>query len=490
MSRVGEGVSEEAPSEHASSHCVGAATLPLLMPSEMKTPGPPAPSRRPRVVILGAGFGGLNAAQGLRKAPVDVTLIDRTNHHLFQPLLYQVAAGVLSPSDIAHPIRTLLRRQRNAEVMLGDVASIDPERQVVILRDLTREIAYDYLILATGACHSYFHHPEWEDRAPGLKSLHDALEIRRRFVLALEEAERTEDPELRHALMTIVVVGAGPTGVELAGILPDLLSRGMRREFRHIDPSRVRVLLVEGGPRVLPTFDESLSERAHHDLQALGVEVRTDAIVTHVSKDAVLVGEERIATRTVLWAAGNQASPLTGTVDAPLDRAGRALVAPDLSLPDHPNVFVIGDAAAVPLHPSDEELASGSRLDSSGNEAGIRQAKGGAQEFVPAVAPAATQMGRHAAKMIIRSIREEPRTAFRYRDKGALATIGRNRAVAHIGRFKLTGRIAWFFWLFVHLMYLVGFRNRIIVFVDWAYAYFTYRPGARIVVGSSDTSEA
>jgi NADH:ubiquinone reductase (H+-translocating) len=408
---------------------------------------------RPRVVIIGGGFGGLSAARALRGADVDVTLIDRTNHYLFQPLLYQVAAGVLSPADIAMPTRFLLRRQRNATVLMADVTDINTERRTIHADSLI--IPFDFLIVATGSRHSYFGHPEWEPLAPGLKTLEDARTIRHRFLRAFEEAEKSSDPVDQDALLTFVIVGGGPTGVELAGVLPTIAAKGLRPDFRRVDPGRVRVLLLEGGPRLLPTFPESLSARASRDLDGLGVRCRTDARVTRITEDAVYVGDERIPTRTVFWAAGNAVSPLVRRLGATVDRGGRAIVEPDLSLPGASHIFVVGDAAAV--------------VDPRTNTS------------VPGVAPAANQMGTHAARMILRSLAGEPRKPFHYRNKGELAVIGRNRAVADFGRVQVTGFIGWWLWLTVHIAYLAGFRNRVMVLLEWAYAYFTFRPGARLI---------
>jgi NADH dehydrogenase len=385
-----------------------------------------------------------------------VTLIDRTNYHVFQPLLYQVATAGLAPSDITSPIRWMLRRQRNVTVVMAEVDAIDPGRRIVVIDGGQREIAYDYLIAATGARHSYFGHGEWEAHAPGLKSLEDALEIRRRFLLAFEKAEKTDDAEERRALLTFVLVGGGPTGVELAGVMQEI-ARGMRRDFRRIDTRQTRVLLLEGGPRVLPSFPESLSRRAYKDLIDLGVEVRVNALVTRVAPDAVWVSDERITTRTIFWAAGNEASPIGRSLGSRHDRAGRVEVQPDLSIAEHPEVFVIGDLAIV-------------RQDG---------------KQVPAVAPAAIQMGAVAARNIRRDLRGEPRVSFRYRNKGDLATIGRYKAIADFGKFHVTGRLAWWFWLFVHIMYLVGFRNRLSVLLQWAYAYFTYQRGVRLITFQS-----
>lgn len=420
----------------------------------------------PHVVILGGGFAGLAAARALKKAPVSVTVIDRTNHYLFQPLLYQVATGVLSPADVAVPIRVLLRKQKNATVLLADVDGIDLDARTVTADGGTMRVSFDYLIVATGSRHSYFGHPEWERAAPGLKTLDDAREIRRRFLMALERAEKSADTTEHAALMTFVVIGGGPTGVELAGILPTIAQKGFKHDFRRIDPRRVRVLLLEGGPRLLPTFDKSLSERAFRDLTALGVQCRTNAMVTRVTSEAVYLGEERIDTRTVFWAAGNAASPLVRTMRVPTDRMGRAHVLPDLSIASHRNVFVVGDAASAVM---------ASVVPGAGDHAF------NAQQYVPGLASAANQMGAHAARMILNAEENRIRTPFKYRDKGEMAVIGRGLAVASLGRVKLTGPLAFYAWLFVHLLYLAGFRNRLSVMLEWAYAYFTYRPGARLL---------
>ena len=412
--------------------------------------------RRPQVVIVGGGFGGLTAARAFRHSAVDVTLIDRVNHHTFQPLLYQVATATLNPSDITAPIRHVLRYQRNATVMLSDVVGVDVAQRSVTIEEMPgrhRDIAYDYLILAAGARHSYFGHDQWERDAPGLKTIDDALEIRRRFLLAFERAELTDDPTERAEYMTIVVVGGGPTGVELAGLMPDVL-RGVRRDFRHIDPTRARVVLIEGGPRLLPAFPEEISNRALADLRELGVEVRLNSIVTRVEPTSACIGDDCIPTRTIFWAAGNAASPLARFLGAPLDRAGRVLVLPDLSISDHPEVFVVGDMAALT------------------DVRGVR---------VPGCAPAANQEGKRAAENIKLLLRDEATVPFRYRNKGDLATIGRYKAVADFGSFRVVGWIAWWFWLLVHIMYLVGFRNRASVLLQWAYSYFTYQRGVRLI---------
>lgn len=408
----------------------------------------------PRIAIIGGGFAGLYAARALKRRDVAVTLIDKHNYHLFQPLLYQVATAALNPSDIAAPIRAVVRKQPNVDVVLGEATSIDVARKTVVLSDAA--VAYDYLIVATGATHSYFGHPEWEERAPGLKTIDDALEIRRRVLLAFEAAEREDDPAKQRAWLTFVVVGAGPTGVELAGALSEIARQTMLRDFRRINPASARVLLVEGRDRVLPPYPPDLSEKAAEQLRALGVEIVTGGVVTEITGDHVQIGDQSIATRTVLWAAGVQASPLAGSLGVPLDRAGRVLVEPDLTIPGHPEVFVVGDLAAV------------------------KQDDG---SFVPGVAPAAIQEGLHAARSVERLIDGKPAERFRYRDKGSLATIGRAAAVAEIGKLKLSGFIAWFAWLAIHIFFLIGFRNRFLVITQWAWAYVTYQRGARLITG-------
>jgi len=448
------------------------------------TATPPSPGR-PRVVILGAGFAGLNVAKRLGRADVDVTVVDRTNHHLFQPLLYQVATATLAPSDITVPIRWVLRRQRNTRVLMASADRVDVERRLVVLDGGARELPYDYLVVATGARHSYFGHDEWEAVAPGLKSIADAYDMRRRFLTAFELAEKETDPAVREALQTFVVVGGGPTGVELAGILPDTAKYALHEDFRIIDTRKTRVLLLEGGPRLLPAFPETLSAVAARDLQQLGVEVRTNSVVSRVEPDAVYVGPERIATRTVFWAAGNVASPLGHSLGAPVDRAGRVEVLADLSIPGHPEVFVLGDLAAVRLDAED----AGETSARSWQGAAVKDAPAPTPatapapppRFVPGVAPAAMQMGKHAATNILARIAGRPTRPFRYLDKGNLATIGRHRAVADFGRLRVSGQIAWWMWLFIHLLYLVGFRNRVSVLVQWAYAYFTYQRGVRLI---------
>jgi NADH dehydrogenase len=411
-------------------------------------------ARRPHVVIVGGGFAGLRAARRLGRADVDVTLVDRTNHHLFQPLLYQVATAVLAPSDITIPIRYVLRSQRNVTVLMAEVREIDVATRTLHMDDARLPLSYDYLILAAGARHSYFGHDDWEDDAPGLKSIADAYELRRRFLTAFELAEKEPDPAEQQAYLTFVIIGGGPTGVELAGIIPDTAS-AFRKDYRNIDTCERKVILLEGGPRLLAAFPERLSDQARRDLERLGVEVRLQKVVTRIEPDAVYVGDERIPTHTVFWAAGNAASPLGRLLGTPLDRAGRVQVEPDLSVPGHPEVFVVGDMAAV----------------SVGGQA------------VPGVAPAANQMGDHAAKQVLATLAGKPRVPFRYTNKGDLATIGRHKAVARFGRFQLAGYLAWFIWLFVHIMYLVGFRNRLSVLVQWGYAYLTYQRGVRLISG-------
>jgi NADH:ubiquinone reductase (H+-translocating) len=408
---------------------------------------------RPRVVIIGGGFGGIAAAKALRRANADVTVIDRTNHFTFQPLLYQVATAALAPSDITAPIRWILRRQKNTEVLMAEVRDIDTARRVVRIDDELREIPYDYLIVATGSRHAYFGHHEWEPNAPGLKTIEDATEIRRRFLLAFELAEKSEDERAREEYLTFAIVGGGPTGVELSGALPFIAKKALAPDFRRIDTRRTRVVLIEAGPRILPTFPEGLAAHATQDLKDLGVEVRVNSPVTGVGPDGVSIGGEKIRARTVFWAAGNNASPLGGLLGGPLDRAGRIQVNPDLSVPGHPEIFVVGDLAA---------LVQDGRP-------------------VPGVGPAAIQEGKSAGKNIVRELRRQPRKKFHYRNKGDLATIGRSRAIADLGWIRFAGRLAWFFWLFVHIMYLVGFRNRANVLLEWAYDYFTYQHGARLI---------
>ncbi|HJQ40095.1 MAG TPA: NAD(P)/FAD-dependent oxidoreductase [Thermoanaerobaculia bacterium] len=409
----------------------------------------------PHIVILGGGFGGLYAARGLRDAEAQITLVDRHNYHLFQPLLYQVATAALNPSDIAAPIRSILRHQKNLSVILGEATSIDVNGKRVQLAD-GAALSYDFLVVATGATHSYFNHPEWERFAPGLKSIDDALEIRRRVLLAFEAAEREEDPAKQQEWLTFVIIGAGPTGVELAGALSEIARQTMVRDFRHIRSESARVILVEGKERVLPPYPPSLSASAQRQLEKLGVEVITGAVATEVNDHEVCLGDRTIPTRTVLWGAGVQASPLAQTLGVPLDRAGRVLVEPDLTIPGHKDVFVIGDLAAV------------KQYDGS---------------YVPGVAPAAIQEGNHVAYNLDRALEGQPLRAFHYRDKGSLATIGRASAVADFGKIKMGGFLAWIAWLAIHIFFLIGFRNRFLVITQWAWAYLTYQRGARLITG-------
>ncbi|MBI2395499.1 MAG: NAD(P)/FAD-dependent oxidoreductase [Deltaproteobacteria bacterium] len=418
--------------------------------------------RLPHVVILGAGFGGLTAAQSLRRAPVRVTVVDRRNHHLFQPLLYQVAMAGLSPADIASPIRSVLRGQRNATVLLAEVTSIDLERRVLQLSDGTLE--YDYLIYAPGTQNSYFGHDEWERFAPGLKSIEDAVEIRRRVLVAFERAERAIDDDERKRLLTFVVIGGGPTGVELAGAIAELSKTVLAREFRRTDPARTKVILIEAGPRILPSFDEELSLRAVDQLSDLGVDVRLGARVNAIDQDGVVIAQraadgraetERVEARTVLWGAGVAPTPLAKTLGVPLDRGGRVIVEPDLTLPGHREAFAIGDAVAF-LHTPDGKP-------------------------LPGVSPVAMQQARTVARSIVRAMHGEAHERFEYFDKGTMATIGRKRAIAQTGALRLTGFAAWLTWLVVHIWYLIGFRNRLAVMFGWAYSYFTYKRGARLI---------
>jgi NADH dehydrogenase len=422
---------------------------------------------RHRVVILGGGFGGLYAARSLKHTDVDVTLIDRRNFHLFQPLLYQVATGALSPGEIASPLRYVLNRQKNARVLLGEAVDIDVDRREVVLKDAGHQ-PYDTLIVATGSTHSYFDHPEWEALAPGLKTVEDATEIRSRILRAFERAEEDADPESRRAHLTFVVVGGGPTGVELAGALGEISRDTLKKDFRRIDPADANIFLIEGADRLLPSYPPGLSRAAERSLIKLGVQSRTGALVTGIDERGVTIrtgkSETRIPAKTVLWAAGVQASPL-GKVLADrtglkLDRAGRVPVEPDLSVAGHPEILIVGDLA--------QFLENGKQL--------------------PGVAPTAMQQGHYAAKLIGQRLRHEKAGPFKYLDKGSLATIGRNAAVAHIGPFNFSGFLAWFIWLFVHILYIVEFENRLLIVVQWAYDYFTHNRGARLITGQWDKS--
>jgi NADH dehydrogenase len=411
------------------------------------------PNSRPHVVVVGGGFAGLSAVRALRRAPVRVTIVDRRNHHLFQPLLYQVATAALNPGDIAYPIRSVLRAQPNARTLLARVDGIDVAARTLRLAD--GALSYDYLLLACGASHSYFGHDGWAAWAPGLKTIEDALEIRRRVLSAFEAAEREPDPAQLARILTFVVVGAGPTGVELAGALSEIGRLTVAKDFRAFDPRRLRVVLVEGADRVLPPYSEKLSASARRQLEQLGVEVRLDAMVTRIDQTGVWLGDEHVEARTVLWAAGVEASPLGRALAAPVDRAGRVLVEPDLRVPGHDNVFVAGDL----MH-----------LEQDG-------------ELVPGVAPAAIQAGRAAARNIRALVAGRATKPFRYLDKGSLATIGRARAVGQIGRMQFSGWFAWWVWWVVHIAYLIGFRNRIAVMMGWAWQYFLFSRGARLITG-------
>jgi NADH dehydrogenase len=412
---------------------------------------------QPRVVIIGGGFGGLSAARALRRAPVEVRLIDRRNHHVFQPLLYQVATAGLSPGDIASPIRWILRRHRNLHVWLAEVQAIDPARRLVRLAD--GEVPYDYLIVAAGATHAYFGHDEWRPHAPGLKTLEDALDMRRRVLRAFEQAERESDRQAQRRLLTFVVIGGGPTGVELAGSLAEISRHALANDFRAIDPESARIILIEGGPAVLPSYPADLSQFARRALERLGVAVWTGSVVTDVSAGCVRVGEETIDAGTVLWAAGVSASPLGATLGAPRDRAGRVLVQDDLTVPGHPEISVVGDLAAFP-------------------------APGGG--WLPGVAQVAMQQAAHAAANIERQVAGQTPRPFVYRNLGNLATIGRNSAVADLPRFRMKGWPAWLFWLFVHIFNLIGFRNRLSVMTQWAFSYMTYQRSVRLITGNDE----
>jgi len=408
----------------------------------------------PRVVILGAGFAGLTAARTLAGADVRVTVVDRRNHHLFAPLLYQVATAALSPGDIAYPIRAILRNQPNTRVLLGDAVAVDPARRELVLTD--ERIPYDYLILASGSRHAYFGHDAWEKDAPGLKTLEDALEIRRRILLAFERAEREPDPARRRRLLTFVLVGGGPTGVELAGAISEISRRVIVHDFRSIDPREARIVLAEAGPRILPAYTADSSARAEGTLRRRGVEVRTATPITDVDADGVVAGTERIDAGTVLWCAGVAASPLAASLGATRDRAGRVAVDRDLSVPEHPEIFVAGDLALFPYQTG---------------------------QPLPGVAQVAIQQGRQAARNVLRDAARQPRQPFHYQDRGNMAVIGRAAAVAEIAGVRLSGYAAWLVWCFVHILYLIGFRNRFVVMFEWAWSYFSDQRGARLITG-------
>jgi NADH dehydrogenase len=413
----------------------------------------------PHVVIVGAGFAGLAAAKALAGGPFNVTIVDRHNYHLFQPLLYQVATAGLSPADIAAPIRGIVRGEGRCAVQLAKVLGIDASTQIVVTDRCA--IPYDYLILATGARHAYFGNDAWEPVAPGLKKIEDATELRRRILVAFERAETERSAEERRRLLTFVVVGGGATGVEMAGAIAELAKKALAADFRNIDPRETTVLLVEAGSRLLPSFDEQLSKYARKALQSLGVTVLLNSAVSDCSPDGVVVADRRIESRTIAWAAGVRASPAGKWLGVETDRAGRALVNPDLSVPGHPNVFVIGDTA----HVVDEE-----------------------GKMLPGVATVAKQQGQYVAKLLKRRAREETLPPFRYRDPGSMATIGRSRAVAEIKGFKLTGLPAWLLWSLVHIYFLVGFRSRLVVAMSWIWSYVTFERGSRLITGSDDTA--
>jgi NADH dehydrogenase len=411
---------------------------------------------RPHVVIIGAGFGGLKAAESLSKLPVEITVLDRKNHHTFQPLLYQVATAGISPAEIAAPIRDILRKHENVEVLLGEVLGFDLAQRRIMLHNW--ELTYDYLIVAAGAMHAYFGHDEWEPMAPGLKTVEDALEIRRRILLAYELAEREAALHGTHRPLNFIVVGAGPTGVELAGTLAEIARKSLAENFRNIDPTKTRVLLVEAGPSILSAYPEDLRRSAVKQLEHLGVEVRSNSAVSDVRDGQVGIGNDVISAEVVLWAAGVSASPLGRELGAPVDRAGRVLVEPDLSIPGHREVFVIGDLASM--------------KDKHGRP-------------LPGVAPVAMQQGKCVGRQIAADLAGKPRETFHYLDKGSLATIGRAAAIAQFGKIHLSGLTAWLSWLFIHIFFLIGFRNRIIVMFQWFWSYLTYERAARLITGES-----
>lgn len=412
----------------------------------------PQTNSNPHVVIIGAGFGGLYAVKNLARGPFRITIIDRSNHHLFQPLLYQVATAAVSPGDIAQPIRHIFRRFQNVQVLMASAENVDLENRRVELSE--GFVAYDYLIVATGATHAYFGHDEWERVAPGLKSLEDAIEMRRMFLVAFEEAEKESDPKRRQALMRFVIVGAGPTGVELAGTMADVARHALSKEFRNIDPTEAHVILLEGGARVLSSYLPKLSESAKKQLEKKGVQVRTNALVTKIEKGAVYIGDEKIETESIFWAAGVAASPLGKFFGIPTDRSGRVKVNPDLTIETHPEIYVIGDLAAV--------------VDAEGKQ-------------VPGVAPAAIQMGQYAAKAIRAKFKGKSIKPFVYWDKGNFATIGRSAAVGYVWKLKFSGFIAWMGWLLIHVFFLIGFRNRLFVILEWAWTYLLFNMSARLI---------
>jgi NADH:ubiquinone reductase (H+-translocating) len=418
-------------------------------------------SRRHRVVIVGAGFGGLSAAQGLARADVDVTIIDRQNHHTFQPLLYQVATAGLSPADIAYPIRSILRSQANAEVVLAEVTGVDIEARKVLMND--RSLDYDTLVIATGASHAYFGRDDWAAVAPGLKTINDATALRRNILIAFEKAETESDPDERRRLQTFVVIGGGPTGVEMAGAIAELSKRTMAADFRHIDPRKTRVVLIEGGKQLLAAFDPELSDKARKALEHIGVDVRLGRPVVDCDREGVSFGDTRIESRTIIWAAGVKASPAGQWLAAVSDHVGRVKVDPDLTLPWHPEVFVIGDTA--------------------------HAAKSDGKPL-PGIAAVAKQQGIDVAQRIKARLEGKELPEFRYRDRGSMATIGRKSAVAHIGRWRLSGGFAWVLWCFAHVYFLIGFRNRMVVVANWIWNYMTFQRGARLITGVGTTPQS
>lgn len=415
---------------------------------------------RQKVVIIGGGFGGLNVAKSLNSAPLDVLIVDKTNHHLFQPLLYQVATAALSPGEIGTPIREILRDQNNTTVIMGDVIKIDKQAKQITFGN-GEKASYDYLVVATGARHSYFGHSEWEEFAPGLKTLQDALAIREKILVSFEKAERLQKTEEAEKYLNFICIGGGPTGVEMAGAIAEVAYKTMFKNFRHINPAHSKIYLVEALPHILPTLPQSLGSRAQKDLEKMGVIVWTNRRVMNVTSEGVQVDDEFLPCQNVIWAAGNQGSPLLKTLDVELDRAGRVMVQPDLSIPGHPEVFVIGDAA---------------------------NCKGADGKPLPGIAPTAIQMAKYVAHLVGKEIAPDKRKPFKYFDKGMMATIGKSKAVAVVGKFKFAGFFAWLAWSFIHIVYLIGFRNRFSVMIEWFYIFFTGQRGVRIVYKSIDES--
>ena len=411
---------------------------------------------RQRVVIIGAGFGGLNVAKSLKKTPFDILVVDKTNHHLFQPLLYQVAGAALSPGEIGIPIREILRKNQNTTVLMGDVVQIDKKNKTIILGN-GDQIEFDYLVVAVGARHSYFGNDAWEKFAPGLKTIKDALKIREEILLSFEKAERLDNHEEAMPYLNFVIIGGGPTGVEMAGSIAEIANKTLFKNFRRIKPEKSKIFLIEAAPHILPMYTPKLSERAKHDLEKLGVQVVEGKKVVNITAEGVQVEETFIPCKNVIWAAGNQASPLLKTLDTPLDRQGRAVVEPDLSIPGFPNIFVVGDAAC---------------------------ALGKDQKPLPGVSPVAIQEGRYVAQIIKKELPKEKRNPFKYFDKGSMATIGKAKAIAMIGKMEFTGLLAWLMWCFIHIVYLIGFRNKVTVLLEWMLFYLTGHRGARLIYSS------